>query len=91
MILFYVLLLSFTKWQSQIIKSQKYFNIVLRFFNLGSDMKEKKKNCRAPFFIWFLGFCNSLLMGQGQDQQHYPAVPIGGVSRARVRGYGCWC
>ena len=34
----------------------------------------------------FLGFCNSLLMGPGQDQHHHSAVQTGGVSRGRVHG-----
>ena len=28
--------------------------------------------------------------GLGQDQQQYPAVHTGGVSRGRVLGFGCW-
>ena len=28
-----------------------------------------------------VGLHNSLLMGQGQDQQQHPAVHIGGISR----------
>ena len=33
----------------------------------------------------FLGLCNSLLMGLGQDQKQHPAVHTGGISKGTVR------
>ena len=64
--------------QGKMLKGQGFQN--LRF---GSEMVENHHT-------WFLGLCNSLLTGLGQDQNQYPAVHTEGVSRGRVRGCGSW-
>ena len=84
----YVLIIPFTKGESQIDQLQKYF--------LG---KSNERTMAQKLQFWlrrgpklssgFLGLHNSLLMCLGQDQQQDPAVHTGGVSRERVHGCGC--
>ena len=63
--------------------------------DIGVRIKKKwlRNGKKIPLGIesGFLGLCNSLLLGLGQDWEKHPAAHTGGVSRGRVRGCGCWC
>ena len=61
--------------------SQNFQFLAHNLLKIAAQRKEKSR---------FLGLCNSLLMGLGQDQQKYTAVHTVGVSRGRVFGSGCW-
>ena len=80
-----VLLLPLSKFKCQFVRLPKDW--------LG---KSKEIILVSEFLIlvqicWFMGPCDSLLLGLGQNEQKHLTVRTGEVSRGRVCDCGCWC